>query len=80
VLPSPRPVTKHRAKRLYRRSSRRGGCRSNERKKGVIDGDFLMHYVDLLLVDQEDLAKAIGSTVDLILDNLLEIQRNGMLM
>ncbi|GKY93126.1 hypothetical protein MPSEU_000280800 [Mayamaea pseudoterrestris] len=69
-----------RAYRLYRRSPRRGGCRSNDRKKGVIDGDFVMRYVDLSLVDQEDLASAIGSTVDLVVDNLLEIQCNRMLM
>jgi cleavage and polyadenylation specificity factor subunit 1 len=69
-----------RAYRLYRRSSRRGGCRNNDRKKGVIDGDFVTRYTDLSLVDQEDLASAIGSTVDLILDNLLEIQCNRMIM
>ena len=69
-----------RAYRLYRRSPRRGGCRTNARKKGVIDGDFVMHFSDLALVDQEDLASAIGSTVDLILDNLLEIQCNRMIM
>ena len=63
-----------RAWRLYRRSNSRGGCRNNERKKGVIDGDLVLQYADLSILDQEDLASAIGSTVDLILDNLLEIQ------
>ena len=63
-----------RAWRLYRRRNSRGGCRNNERKKGVIDGDLVLQYADLSILDQEDLASAIGSTVDLILDNLLEIQ------
>jgi len=62
-----------RAWRLYRRTPRRGGCRQNERKKGVIDGDLIARYSDLPISDQEDLASAIGSTVDLILDNLLEL-------
>lgn len=64
----------HRAWRLYRRTPRRGGCRNNDRKKSVIDGDLLMCYADLPLPDQEDLASAIGSTVELILDNLLELR------
>lgn len=60
--------------RLYRRTPRRGGCRSNERKKGVIDGDLVLQYINLSLADQEDIASAIGSTVDLILDNILELE------
>ncbi len=63
----------HRSWRLYRRSPRRSGCRSNDRKKGVVDGDLVMKYADLPLIEQENLASAIGSTVDLILDNLLEV-------
>ncbi|KAL9181780.1 hypothetical protein ACHAXT_012123 [Thalassiosira profunda] len=63
----------HRAWRLYRRSTRRAGCRSNDRKKGVIDGDLVMKFVDLSLPEQEDLASSIGSTVALVLDNLLEL-------
>mmetsp|Transcript_4458 Transcript_4458/g.6100 ORF Transcript_4458/g.6100 Transcript_4458/m.6100 type:complete len:83 (+) Transcript_4458:457-705(+) len=59
--------------RLYRRTARRGGCRSNDRKKGVIDGALISKYADLPLTDQEDLASAIGSTVELILDNILEL-------
>jgi len=59
--------------RLYRRTPRRGGCRSNDRKKGVIDGALILKYADLPLTDQEDLASAIGSTVELILDNILEL-------
>jgi hypothetical protein len=69
-----------RAWRLYRRTAVRGGCRSNDRKKGVIDGDLIMRYVDLAKVEQEDLASAIGSTVDLIVDNLLELHCNSMIM
>ena len=63
----------HRAWRLYRRSYRRGGCRSTARKKGVIDGDLVSKYADLPLSDQEDLASSIGTTVGLILDNILEL-------
>jgi cleavage and polyadenylation specificity factor subunit 1 len=69
-----------RAWRLYRRASRRGGCRNNDRKKGVIDGDLVLQYTDLSKADQEDLASAIGSTVDLILDNLLELRCSSMVL
>lgn len=64
----------HRAWRLYRRSSRRGGSRSNDRKKGVLDGVLLFQYIHLSRVEQEQLASAIGSTVDVIMDNLLEME------
>ena len=70
----------HRAWRLYRRTPRRGGCRSNDRKKGVIDGDLVVKYVDLATTEQEDIASAIGSTVGLILDNLLEVQCGSMIL
>ncbi len=63
----------HRSWRLYRRSTRRGGCRSNDRKKGVVDSDLVMKFVDLPLAEQEDLASSIGSTVGLVMDNLLEL-------
>jgi hypothetical protein len=42
------------------------------RKKSTIDGDLDFQFADLALAEQEDLASAIGSTVDLILDNILE--------
>lgn len=70
----------HRAWRLYRRTPRRGGCRNNDRKKSVIDGDLVMQYADLPLPDQEDLASAIGSTVELVLDNLLELRCSNMII
>lgn len=70
----------HRAWRLYKRTARRGGCRNNDRKKGVIDGDLVVRYADLPKAEQEDLASAIGSTVDLILDNILELQCSSMMM
>lgn len=54
--------------RIFRSAPRRGGCRSNARKKGVVDGELVMKYADLPILDQEDLASAIGSTVALILD------------
>jgi cleavage and polyadenylation specificity factor subunit 1 len=69
-----------RAWRLYRRTPRRGGCRSNDRKRGVIDGDLVIQYADLAIADQEDLASAIGSTVGLILDNLLELRCSSMVV
>ncbi len=62
--------------RFYRRSSRRGGCKSNVRRKGVIDGDLVLKYVDLNLMMQDKLASAIGTTKELILDNLLELTSN----
>jgi cleavage and polyadenylation specificity factor subunit 1 len=63
-----------RAWRLYRRSFRRGGCQSIERAKGVLDGDLLLQFLDLPLSLQEELASAVGSTVDLITDNLIELE------
>jgi cleavage and polyadenylation specificity factor subunit 1 len=70
----------HRTWRLYRRTPRRGGCRSHDRKKGVIDGDLVLRYADLATTEQEDLASAIGSSVGLILDNLLELQCWSMIL
>jgi cleavage and polyadenylation specificity factor subunit 1 len=69
-----------RAWRLYRRTPRRGGCRANDRKKGVIDGELVFQFANLALSDQEDLASAIGSSVDLILDNLLELKCASMII
>lgn len=66
--------------RLYRRTSRRGGCRSNDRKKSAIDGDLVLYFTCLPTVVQEDIASAIGSSVDLILDNLLEIHCSSMIL
>lgn len=60
--------------RLLRRTSRRGACQALERKKGFLDGLILSKFVDLGLAFQEELASAIGSTVDLILDNLTEVE------
>lgn len=58
--------------RLYKRSNR--GCRNNGRKRGVIDGNLVTRYVNLSIFDREDLASSIGTTVDLIMDNLVDIQ------
>ena len=55
--------------RLYMRTPRCGGCKSTDLKKGVINGDLVIKYTDLPLIDQENLASVIGSTVDLIFDN-----------
>lgn len=63
----------HRSWRLYRRTTKRGSCKNNDRKKGVVDGDLVLKYSNMSISEQEDLASSIGSTVDLILDNLLEI-------
>ena len=69
-----------RAWRLFRRTPRRGGCRNNDRRKGVIDGDLVIQYCDLPTADQEDLASAIGSTVELIMDNLVELRCSSMVI
>lgn len=66
--------------RLYRRAPRRGGCRFNDRRKGVIDGELVRKYADLPLTEQEDLALAIGSTVELVVDNVLELVCSGMVV
>lgn len=63
----------HRAWRLYRRSTRRGGCKTNDRNKGVLDGALLFKFIHLNLMEQDELSSAIGTTVDLIMDNLLEL-------
>jgi cleavage and polyadenylation specificity factor subunit 1 len=70
----------HRAWRLYRPTPVRGGGQNNDRKKGVIDGDLVMKFADLARADQEDLASAIGSTVEMILDNLLELRCATMIL
>jgi hypothetical protein len=67
----------HRAWRLYRRTPRRGGCQNSDRKK---DGDVVMKFADISRSDQEDLASAIGSTVEMILDNLLELHCSVMVL
>ena len=63
-----------RAWRQYVRSTRRHGCRNNDRKRGVIDGDLVRKFAELSVPEQEDLASSIGSTAKLIADNLVEIQ------
>ena len=62
-----------RAWRLFHRSSRRGACQAMERKKGFLDGSLLFKFSNLPTVLQEELASAIGSSVDVVLDNLLEL-------
>jgi hypothetical protein len=41
--------------------------------RGILDGDLLNRFLHLPLVYQRELAKAIGSKDDRILDDLLEI-------
>jgi cleavage and polyadenylation specificity factor subunit 1 len=69
-----------RAWRLYRRTLRRGSCRTNDRNKITIDSDLVFQFADLALAEMEDLASAIGSTVDLILENILEVQCASMMI
>eukprot|EP00590_Aulacoseira_subarctica_P002424 CAMPEP_0172423000 /NCGR_PEP_ID=MMETSP1064-20121228/9083_1 /TAXON_ID=202472 /ORGANISM="Aulacoseira subarctica , Strain CCAP 1002/5" /LENGTH=1845 /DNA_ID=CAMNT_0013164115 /DNA_START=41 /DNA_END=5578 /DNA_ORIENTATION=+ len=68
-----------RAWRLYRRCTSRGGCQSNERMKGVLDGDILLQFLDLPRLQQEELTSAVGSTVDLIMDNLVLLECSSIL-
>lgn len=65
--------------RLYRRSNRRSGCRQSERKKGVVDGDVVLRFANLPTAKQEELASAIGSSVNMILDNLMELEVGSVL-
>ena len=51
-----------------------------DEKGQIIDGDQVLEYIDLPLADQEDLAGAIGSTVDMIVDNLLELQCGSIIL
>jgi cleavage and polyadenylation specificity factor subunit 1 len=64
--------------RLYRRSGARGGCIENERKKGIVDGEVVLQYLDLPVSQQEELASAIGTTSDLIIDNILELEAGSI--
>jgi cleavage and polyadenylation specificity factor subunit 1 len=41
--------------------------------QNVLDGDLLWRYPNLELGEQKRLAKQIGTTVEQIMDNLLEI-------
>jgi hypothetical protein len=41
--------------------------------RGVLDGDLLTRFLHFSLVHQRELAKAIGSRDDRILDDLLEL-------
>ena len=66
--------------RLFRRTVRRGGSRNKSRMKGVIDCDLVVKFADLNNHDQENLASAIGSTVELIMDNLLEVTCSSMIV
>jgi hypothetical protein len=63
---------------------RRGGCRTNDRKKSTSDGDTVFLFADLALAEQKRLRQCNRfhgrsnprqhtSTVDLILDNILEV-------
>lgn len=40
----------------------------------------MLPYADLPLADQEDLAASIGATVELILDNLLDVQCGSLML
>lgn len=44
-----------------------------ERKKGMLDGVLLWHFLNLDAALQDDLAAAMGITTDLILENLQDI-------
>ena len=43
--------------------------------KSILDGYLLMTFLNLSYGQQQELAKAVGSNVDRILDDLLEIER-----
>jgi hypothetical protein len=57
---------------VIRRKIARRKTQDERRKKSTIDSDLVFQFADLALAEQEDLASAIGSMVELILDNLLE--------
>ena len=48
-----------------------------EKKRGVLDGSLLYHYVCLDGTMQDEIAAAMGVTADLLLDNLREIDQSA---
>jgi hypothetical protein len=47
--------------------------------KGVLDGDILLQFLDLPRLQQEELASAVGSTVDLVMENLVLLECSSIL-
>ena len=44
--------------------------------KSILDGSLLIHYLDLGFAQQQELAHAVGSSVDRILDDLIQMTRS----
>jgi len=44
----------------------------------VLDSIILFRFIDLNFMQQEELASAFGSTVNLVMDNLLELECASM--
>jgi plasmid maintenance system antidote protein VapI len=42
--------------------------------KSILDGEILYQYLNLSKIEQADLAKVIGTSVERIIEDLLEIQ------
>lgn len=51
-----------------------------EKKKGVLDGTILWKFISLPLSTQEYLASVMGTTTDMILDNLYELNNMTQFM
>lgn len=44
-----------------------------ERKKGLLDGSLLWKFTDLDMKTQDELCAAMGTTADLVCENLIEL-------
>jgi hypothetical protein len=66
--------------RLKNRAQGREGAGVEGSKKNVVDGTYLTKFVNLPRHVQEELAAGIGTTAELVMDNLLEISCETMPM
>jgi hypothetical protein len=48
-----------------------------EKKRGILDGNLLYKFITLDPCTQIELTAAMGTTVDIVMDNLLEIDINN---
>ena len=54
-----------------------GNVESVETKNGVLDGKSLLRFCSLDLISQNELSRCIGTSPEVVLQNLLEIQLSG---
>jgi hypothetical protein len=69
-----------RGARLYRSSMPAAAAVDGTRMKGVLDGALLWRFVALPVAQQAELTRAIGTTVDTVLSNMLEIDLQASML